>query len=246
MSGCASDPWVGSRPFDFHKDTFAYANELVWEYHFDENGKWVHHKREPQPDYTRHCFVVARSARQFFENAKFDASQPVATEEEYRRLVRKVVSIDPSHPLPDSEKIVIPGYANLRAFSASHEKECKEECGSWLQSYFQRGNWRIMFFFTRGHQARTVEWLLDDLKENRPPVVHIIRFPQLSINHAVLLFDAKETEKEIVFSVYDPNKPDEPKTLIYDRASRTFTFPANDYWWGGWVNVYEIYRSWDE
>src|ERR1700744_3526785 len=75
LSGCACrQPFVGSRPFDFHTDSFAYANQLVWEYHYDENGKWVHNRREPPADYTRHCFVVARSARPFFQNARFEAS----------------------------------------------------------------------------------------------------------------------------------------------------------------------------
>src|ERR1044071_1051658 len=67
-SGCANgDRFVSRRSFDFQTDTFSYANELVWEYHFDQNGKWVHQRSEPEPDYTHHCFVVARSARQFFQ-----------------------------------------------------------------------------------------------------------------------------------------------------------------------------------
>jgi hypothetical protein len=246
LCGCAGRPqFVGERPFDFQKDTFSYPNALVWDYHFDDNGKWVHQRHEPEPDYTHHCFVVARSARQFFENAKFDPAQPVVSEEVYGRLIRRVVSVDPSHPLLDSEKIVIPGYANLREFSAAQEKVLKADCGGAWQSYFQRGHWRMVFPFSRAHQERTVERLLADLKENRPPVVHVVRFPQLTINHSVLLFDAQETDKEILFSVYDPNKPDSPKTLTFDRANRTFTFPGNDYWPGGRVDIYEIYRSWD-
>src|SRR5262249_38046612 len=159
-------------------------------------GKWVHNRREPEPDYTHHCFVVARSARQFFENAKFDPTQPIAGEADYRRLISRVVSVDPSHPLPDSKKIVIPGYANLHEFSAAQEHLLKAQCGGAWQSYFQRGHWRIMFPFSRAHQERTAKQFLTDLRENRPPVVHVIRFPQLTINHAVLIFDAKETEKE--------------------------------------------------
>jgi hypothetical protein len=245
LCGCAGHPFVGSRPFDFQKDTFSYANDLVWEYHYDANGKWVHERREPQSDYTHHCFVVARSARQFFENATFDAAQPVADEKTYRHLIRRVVSIDPSHPLPDAKKIVIPGYDNLRDFSAAQEHLLKDECGGASQSYFQRGHWRMIWPFSRTHQQRTAEQLLADLKENRPPVVHVVRFPQLTINHSVLIFGATETEKEIKFSVYDPNKPDKPKTLDYDRATRTFDFAGNDYWPGGRVDIYEIYRSWD-
>src|SRR5262249_26699231 len=70
LAGCATPPrnCVGTpRPFNFEHDSFAYSNQLVWEYHHDEHGKWVSHAREPKPDYTHHCFVVARSARQFFE-----------------------------------------------------------------------------------------------------------------------------------------------------------------------------------
>lgn len=246
LCGCACQKqFVGARPFDFQKDTFSYANDLTWVYHFDANGKWVHERREPRPDYHQHCFVVARSARQFFQNARFDPSQPMATESTYRRLIYRVVSVDPDYSLPDAEKIVIPGYANLRDFSAAQEKVLKSECGGAWRSYFQRGNWRMIFWFSRAHQACTAGQLVADLKENRPPVVHIVRFPQLTINHSVLVFAAKEIEKEIVFSVYDPNKPDSPKVLNYDRASRTFTFAGNDYWPGGRVDAYEIYRKWD-
>ena len=246
LAGCAGrQQFVGERRFDFQHDTFSYGNDLVWDYHFDADGKWMHQKHEPPSDYTHHCFVVARSARQFFENATFEPTQPVASEATYRRLIRRVVSVDPSHPLPDSKKIVIPGYANLKDFSTAQEKLLKAECGGAWQSYFQRGHWRMVFPFSRKHQEHTVEKLLADLKENRPPVVHVVRFPQLTINHSVLLFDAKETEKEVLFSVYDPNKPDSPKTITFDRASRTFTFAGNDYWPGGRVDIYEIYRSWD-
>ena len=201
LCGCAChQQFVGTHPFDFQTDSFSYANDLVWDYHFDANGKWVHQRHEPTPDYTHHCFVVARSARQFFENARFDATKPVATVETYRRLIRHVVSVDPSRPLPESKKIVIPGYANLREFSAGQEQPLKEECGGAWQSYVQRGHWRMVFPFSRTHQDHTAEELVADLKQNRPPVVHVVRFPQLTINHAVLLFDAKRAPTRKSFS----------------------------------------------
>jgi len=74
--------------------------------------------------------------------------------------------------------------------------------------------------------------------------VHLIRFPRITINHAVIIFDAKEDPKSIILSIYDPNQPSAPRTLIYDRATRTFNFPANDYFPGGRVDVYEIYKGW--
>src|SRR5438034_8391373 len=85
--GCASPTrWASPRPFVFHQDSFAYTNETVWEYHTDSaTGKTTHTRRMPPPSYSRHCFVVSRSARQFFQHARFDARQPVADEKTYRR-----------------------------------------------------------------------------------------------------------------------------------------------------------------
>lgn len=243
--GCATHrEFAGPRPFNFQRDTFSYANLLVWDYRFDDQGRWVHQRHEPEPDYTHHCFVVARSARQFFQHAQFDPTKPVADESTYRRLIHQVVAIDPARVLPPGKKIVIPGYADLRSFSEAQEPLLKAECGGAWQSYFQRGHWRIVFPFSRANQERTAEEFLEDLKQNRPPVVHVVRFPQLTINHAVLVFAARQTERTIEFQAYDPNKPDKPKTLLFDRASRTFNFAGNDYWPGGRLDVYEIYRNW--
>ena len=58
----------------FSADTFAYANQLTWIYGHDANGKWTSHRREPKPDYTLHCFIVARSTAQFFLTARFDST----------------------------------------------------------------------------------------------------------------------------------------------------------------------------
>ncbi len=229
------------RPFSFSQDTFAYPNDLVWEYYFDQNGKWTNKRREPHPDYTHHCFVVARSARQFFQHARFDPKQPVADEKTYETLIRKIVSISPRKDLP--EKIIIPGYANLREFSAAQETLLKKNCGGAAQSYLQRGHWRIMLPFTKHQQEKTAVRLLQKIRANRPPIVHLIHAPRLTINHSVVLFDASETSDKIQFSLYDPNKPDAPASLTFDRTTKTFNFPGNDYFIGGKLNVYEIYHS---
>lgn len=243
-SGCKSrTPFTAARPFQFEADTFHFANELVWDYYWNDEGKWVHKRHEPDPDYTHHCFVVARSARQFFQHARFDPTKPVADEATYRKLINRVVGIDPARVIPDKERIVIPGYANLREFSTAQERLLKDECGGAWRSYFQRGHWRILFPFSRRGQLKVANSFLQDLKRNEPPVAHLIQFPELTINHAVLVFYAVEREREIEFKVYDPNKPESPKTLLFDRHRRTFSFAGNDYWPGGDLNVYEIYRS---
>ena len=245
LAGCATSrpASAGSRPFNFELDTFAYANGLVWEYHFDEAGKWTHRAREPKSDYTHHCFVVARSAKQFFQNARFDPALPKANPATYQRCIRAVVSASPRRGLPEEKKIVIPGYAGLRAFSEEQAGILKAECGGAWRSYFQRGHWRMIWPFSRSQQQQTSGRLMKEIRNNTAPVVHLVRFPSLTINHAVVLFDATETADGIEFATYDPNAPERPVSLTYDRASRSFSFPTNFYFPGGRVDVYEIYRN---
>ncbi len=248
LCGCATHYPLSSRSpraFAFQRDTFAYPNELVWVYGYDAEGKWVSRKREPKPDYAQHCFILARSARQFFENARFDAKQPVADEATYRRLVQRVVGIDPRHPVSEEKRIVVPGYANLRSFSKAHEKLLKEECGGAWNCYAERGNWRMIFPFSRHQQEGVAEQLIGDLKAGGMPIVHVLCFPQLSINHAILIYDAREVLAGTEFIAYDPNNIEHSVALTFDRSRRTFSLPANSYFPGGRVDVYQIYHRWD-
>jgi len=247
LTGCATDPkpqGPAARCFDFRQDTFAYPNELVWEY-YNSNGVWTTHRREPRPTYALHCVVVARSARQFFDYARFDRTQPVADESTYRLLVHHVIQIDPRRNPDDADLVIIPGYANLREFSKAHEQLLKEECGGAWQSYVQRGHWRMIFPFSRHQQQGVARELLNELKSCHPPIVHLVRFPSLIINHAVLIYNGAESESAIRFSAYDPNQPAEPVTLTFDRATHTFNLPANSYFPGCRVDVYEIYHLLD-
>src|SRR5438093_4599170 len=247
-AGCAAPRGTAptdARRFDFQRDTFAFANQLRWEYRYDANGKWQTAWREPKPDYSQHCFVLARCTRQFFLNARFDSDQPIADEREYRRLVRRVVASSPRRSLPEGEKVVIPGYAALREFSRAQEALLKANCGGAWRSYFQRGHWRMIFPFTRRHQQSMAAQLLTHLARDGPLIVHVVRFPQLTINHALVLFAAKESEGAIEFIAYDPNQSAQTRSLTYDRASRTFTLPANDYFPGGRVDVYEVCHKWN-
>jgi len=233
-----------SRPFDFQKDTFAYANELVWEYHFDPvTGQETHSRREPRPTYYHRCFTVARLARQFFEQVRFDPAQPVANQETYRQLIRQLNRLNPRKELNADQKIVIPGYAGLREFSRAQEALLKAEGGGAWESYWQRGNWRLILPFSRAHQQRIANRLLESTKAQRLVVVHLSTFPSLRMNHAVVVFAAQEDEKYLCFSIYDPNQPQAPTWLNFEQATRTFYFPANLYFAGGRVNVYDVYRG---
>jgi len=253
------------RRFDFESDTSAFANELIWEYQFDTaTGKTTFRRREPKPHYAHRCFVLTRAARQFLYHARFDANQPTADDETCRRLVREVVSRNPRKPcsggrqtaafqktelsgfLPKAatEPIVIPGYANLREFSTAREPLLKAECGGAWRSYVLRSHWRMIFPISRAHQELTAARLLPALRRNFSPIIHLVRFPSLTINHGMILFDVAETATGVAFSAYDPNDPARPARLTFDRATKTFSLPQNRYWAGGELNVIEIYRAW--
>jgi hypothetical protein len=233
------------RRFDFARDSFAFANELVWEYRPDAaTGKMNFLPREPKPDYAHRCFVLTRAARQFLYHARFDATQKKADENTYRRLTHEVVSRSPRRPGRAENQIVIPGYSNLRAFSGAQEKLLKAECGGAWQSYVLRSHWRMIFPISRAHQERTFASIIVALSKKVSPIVHLVKFPALTINHGMILFDAAETNSGFDFSAYDPNDPSQPALLAFDRMTKTFSLPPNRYWAGGRLNVIEIYRNW--
>jgi hypothetical protein len=237
------DP-ANQRPFRFGADTFAFNNQLEWRYRIDpQAGTTTPAGPNPGADYTLRCFVLARSARQFFQFARFDPRRPPLDDAGYRRLIDAVVDLDPSERPPSSGRIVIPGYADLHSFSRAHEALLKDALGSAVDSYLQRGNWRMVFPFSREHQQATAQALEAEVRADRPPVVHLVRFPDLSINHAVLLYGVSRIDGGLRFQVYDPNDDAHPAQLDFDEQSQSFRFPANFYFAGGAVDVYEVYKS---
>ncbi len=233
------------RRFDFWRDSFAFANELVWEYHFDSTtGKTLFRPRQPRPDYSHRCFVLVRAARQFLYHAAFNPAERPADDATYRRLIRQIMARSPRRAAGPGSQILIPGYESLRQFSREKAELLKAECGGAWRSYFLRSHWRMVFPVSRRHQQRTVEQLAADLNAGLAPIAHLVRFPALTINHGMILFDRVENGSEVEFLAYDPNDPDEPSRLTYERATNQFSLPRNRYWAGGGLNIIHIYRGW--
>ncbi|MCX6927193.1 MAG: hypothetical protein NT154_28910 [Verrucomicrobia bacterium] len=231
-----------ARPFLFERDTFAFANELILQYRFDPvTGAMTTFRTAPAPSYAHRCFVMVRSARQFFYHARFDPELAGATPENYRRLIGEVIARNPRGTGAGQHRVVIPGYDSLRAFSRAHERLLKAECGGPWDSYFVRSHWRMTFPIWRRHQARMARQVQQALRNGTVPIVHLFRFPRISINPGIVLFGATESAGDLQFAGYDPNIPDRPVTLHYNRAGRTFSFPRTHYWAGGELNVIEIY-----
>jgi hypothetical protein len=236
---------AGLRRFEFERDSFAFANELVWEYRFDARGAQRQFTRPAaKPTYTHRCFVMARAARQFLYHARFEAALPAAAGETYRQLIRQVLARDPRVRAAPGREILIPGCSGLRQFSREGEALLKAECGGAWRSYVLRSHWRMVFPITRAHQAWTAARLAAAIDQHEAPIVHLASFPRLAINHGMVLFDRLESAEGIEFAAYDPNEPKEPARLLFERGARTFHLPPNRYWAGGALNIIEIYRTW--
>jgi hypothetical protein len=239
----ASEPSV--RTFRFERDTFAFAHELVWKYRFDPvTGAMTTYKADPPPTYCHRCFVLARATRLFFDYARFAPELPPAGVETCQKLVRKIISQNPRRTCAESERIVIPGYDGLRSFSRAHEPLLKAECGKPWESYFLRSHWRMIFRVSGRFQEKMAEKLKRSLRKRGVSLVHLFRFPRITINHGIVLYGFTETEQTIEFEACDPNIPEHPVKLVYEKQRRVFTFAPNIYWGGGKLSVMEIFCDW--
>ncbi|HJO24887.1 MAG: hypothetical protein QF890_14695 [Myxococcota bacterium] len=242
VAGCAAPRLTEPGPaFVFPEETFSFANELVSDYEPDPDGRLRMVPRSVSTQYRQNCVAMSRATRLIHAHARFDPGLPRAGEATYRELFEILMSRDPRKKRPVADRIVIPGYPNLYAFSRDEETLLKAVIGSRWGAYFQRGNWRMILPFTRSQQSGMAERLLASLHRGEPPVVHVVRFPAIDINHTVFVYGAEETPDEIWFDFYDPNYPDVRRRMRYDRVRKTFEYPESDFFAGGPVRAYEVY-----
>ena len=130
---------------------------------------------------------------------------------------------------------------DLRSFSLERDELLKDELAGVWTGFRQRGNWRMIFAFSPSQQRATARELVEDLRRGHLPIVHIVNFPRIDINHTALVFAFEETPLDVRYDVYDPNNPDDSLSLVFDRATATFHYARTDYFPGGPAKVYEIY-----
>ena len=97
---------------------------------------------------------------------------------------------------------------------------------------------------SRAHQQRTSAALVAALEQNQAPIIHLVRFPALTINHGMILFAVASPPDALKFSAYDPNNPAAPVELTFNHQTGSFSLPPNAYWAGGELKVIEIFRNW--
>jgi len=247
VSGCAHrlPEKEAVRRFSYQTDRFAYANETVWTY---ENGRPVQ-VRGGKADsgdhsYTTHCFVVTRSAVQFWKFARFEPAASKLSDRELAKRVKALAAIQVwKDPYPEQKRIVFPGYANLHELSADKPIVLQDNLGQGWPIFVRPGNTCMVFPPSRAHQERTFEELKQGLALKYPMIVWLVTFPDLGLNHSLLVYAMGEKRGKTVFTVYDPNNVKTPETLEYNPATRTFSFQKTFYFPGGPVDVRTIYWS---
>jgi hypothetical protein len=232
--------------FRFDRDTFAFQNATVLKYKDGLPYLQVKASREdPANQYTRRCFVMSRTAMQFRKFARFDPSRAPLDDLELAARIRAVARSAPwGESLPENQRIVFPGYANLREMSKARAHVFQENIGNGFLTYFRPSNVRMFFEHSRKYQDTTHANLEAALSRGDLFVGFLSTYPKLSINHTVLVYarqiDPPGDELEH-YLVYDPNHAEAPRELTWSPCERAFAYQKDIDFIGGFVRVYQSY-----
>ena len=197
--------------FSFDRDTFAFPNDI----------RAFAPEREDL--YANYCFVLARGMRQFFLFARFDPTAARLDHRGYVDVTRQVVARMPWRaPIPSADRVVIPGYADLRTFSSAEASAVKEGLGGRLWTFVHWTNWRVALPLTRDHQAAVLDEIQGDLAAGRLVQLLITNWPIPELNHTVVAFASRTNGAGIELSIWDPNEPARPGIITFDTAARRF------------------------
>jgi hypothetical protein len=234
----------GAPNFRFDHDTLAFANETVFEYREGHaySRKSDSHRVRP---YTRRCFVLCRAAMQFRKFARFD---PRGTALDDRALAARIRAVTRRaawrESLPQNQRVVFPGYANLRAMSKARGRILEDNVGLGWPTYLRLGNFRMFYKHDREYQEQTHATLDASLARGELFVGYLSTYPSLTINHAVLVYarrPSRGSNRIERYTVYDPNHPEAPRELSWSPTERAFSFQKDWDFVGGFVRVYQVY-----
>jgi len=234
--------------FCFDRDTVSFANSTVFEYRQGHpHLRRQREKGEPKR-YTRRCFVLCRTTMQFQKFARFDPHAPPLDDRALAARIRNVTRRAAwGRPLPSDQRVVFPGYANLRAMSKARREVVRANIGLGWPTYFRLGNFRMLFEHDSSYHKETHANLDAALARSELFVGFLTTYPHLSINHAVLVYKRKPASQNDGidrYLVYDPNHPESPRELTWSPHDHAFAYQKDWDFIGGFVRVYQIYGKW--
>lgn len=238
---------AGAADFQFDRDTPAFANQTVFEYH--EGHPSLRKPSTVRRDaYKRHCFVLCRTAMQFKKFARFDPRSAPLDDTSLAARIRAVTHREPwADPLPEDQRITFPGYKDLKEMSKARRELVQLNIGHGWPSYFRISNARMVFQQSAGYQENTHARLNAALARGQLFVGFLTTYPRLSINHSVLVYKQKSFSPNPGverYLVYDPNHPESPRELTWSPRDRAFSYQKDWDFVGGYVRVYQVYGKW--
>jgi hypothetical protein len=232
--------------FRFDRDTFAFANQTVFEYH-EGHASLRKPSAVKRDAYNRHCFVMCRTAMQFKKFARFEPHGAPLDDTSLAARVRAVTHQAAwAKPLPKDQRIVFPGYKDLREMSEARRELVQRNIGHGWPSYFRISNARMMFQPGAGYQEKTHARLNAALARGEVFIGFLTTYPRLSINHSVLIFKQKSFSPNPGverYLVYDPNHPESPRELTWSPRDRSFSYQKDWDFIGGSVRIYQVYSK---
>jgi len=230
--------------FRFDRDTFTFANQTVFEYH-EGHASLRKRSATKQDAYNRHCFVMCRTAAQFKKFARFEPRSNPLDEASLAARIRDVTrQATWTEPLPENQRMVFPGYKDLKEMSRAHRELVQLNIGHGWPSYFRISNARMMFQDGTGYQERTHAQLNAALARGELFIAFLTTYPRFSINHSVLIYKLKSSSpnpRVDHYLVYDPNHPESPREITWSAHDRAFSYQKDWDFVGGFVRVYQVY-----
>ncbi len=230
--------------FRFDRDTFDFANQTVFEYH-EGHASLRSGSAVKKDAYNRHCFVMCRTATQFKKFARFE---PQSTRLDDASLAARIRAVTRqaawTEPLPENQRIIFPGYKDLKEMSKAHRELVQLNIGHGWPSYFRVSNARMMFQDGTGYQEKTHARLNAALARGELFIAFVTTYPRFSINHSVLIYKRKSFSPNPGverYLVYDPNHPESPRELTWSPHTRSFSYQKDWDFVGGFVRVYQVY-----
>jgi hypothetical protein len=196
--------------FSFAADTFAFPNDI--------------RARNADRDdvYANYCFVMARGLRQFFAHARFDPGGSRLSPDSYTERVREIAARSPWQATPAAERIVIPGYANLRDFSTGQEPAVKAGLGGRFWTMVHWTNWRVVLPLKRRQQASVARDVMEDIDAGHLVQLLVTNWPKPELNHGVVAYGYRAGPRGVEFEVWDPNDPHRPGVMTFDTDTARF------------------------
>lgn len=224
-------------------DTLCYPNDTFYTKGRDESVVIPNEPDGYPPIYLHRCFPLVRITLQFHKFVRFDPNAKKLTEEQYVALIRHICRIPTWWPaFSEKDKLVVPGYANLRDFSAARQYAFQQNAGWWLITYFRIGNWRMIFPSPKATRIWAVDNITRGIDEGKLQAVFMSVFPRM--NHCVVAYDyTRQPNGNVIFWVYDPNYHNAGGYIVWDAQQREFLEQKRWFFPGGPVKLIRMYIS---